>query len=1122
MPSYLKQYLVSLGLVLLAMLVYRGTVVPMIEPTQREKPQPIIYHPELQTAQWWQRHFPAGSWQQEQPKVLQTPRGILLFKNFTQLGPDQWRLEPLTMIMPQSNKKGDVQAEGDQSFVDQDVLIVNAERGAMIQFREAFDWTKGKTPPVIGGRLEGQIHITRKSKEATDERPWSLTTSDVQIDRRKISTIKPVEIRWDNSLIRGRDLSIFLKQDLLSDSQDDPSPWGILENMELIYIDVISVGLPPGGLWADMKQASPELPVTRGLPAQLQVQSGGPFRFDFVASQASLMNGVHAVHQVGSLPPDQFWSQEVQVSLAPTLPNRAPKPSQPAVSMGAIQFKQLIARGMDPVGPLTGQNIVRFDAPNIGASARAKRMDINFVDNQIELAGRLEGPQAVSTVATLDYLGYSFRSPSIQYRQEPDSKHLGWLAAEGPGELLVAESSAMGQCNVRWQQSLNMKPDGDKQWIALAGKTLIESKIHGFMTSELLDLWLKPDTQPAAQPAKLASAPANNANVAGRYVPDRLRAQGDVTLATSQIKADVNELQLWLVHAPPKDSKTENAALPLSDSAGNPMYQFVTPPAATPGPGASSSNVPLGVSPVEPVGALPSINAPVAPNAPSVAAAPSPIAGPLGPSADGSGPVNVEGSLLKSTVIVADKQSWIDSLTVDGPLKVSGNPTPAAPNPWNIVGQQLQLSTNPQGQANVQVTGSPAKIAMGEAWLIGPVIRYDQITGLIWMDQPGEFSIPTTTLNQTDSRTGTPVQASASNLQWIKAPHCKWQGRLIFDGSVANIEGDIEIKGMFSPGENRFWSVECGCQQMEIYLGNPINMQTPKAGTTSLDRVVLKDSVDIRAAQNDSQGNRLSLERIVVPTLTYHLPQSQLVGSGPGWLRSWHLSSMNLGQMASSSSVRNSPAQEIQGAHLNFHESMVAYMDRSEVVFEGKVELAAGPLPSWDHMIDINTMQRLNTDEMMLNCDLLKAYDTSGLGQRSSSFAPATASWEFQSLGNVRFAGKSDEGEYSGSGYRVTYSQPKDLLVLEGDGRTPAHVRKDPLPNGREQPVDLDVISAAINVKTMKMQDVRITRVGIEPRNTTSPNNQSQNGPLPKSPTNTKPDASVNDPRSPAWLRPKQ
>lgn len=1072
MPQSIKQYLTALGLVLLTMFAYRWTVVPTIEPTGEVKPQPIVYQSGIQTSQWWHRHFPPEAWQRDQPKVLQTPRGILLFKNFAQLGPDQWRLEPLTMIIPQSDKKVEAQQEGDQTLVDQDVLVVEAERGAVIQFREAFDWTKGKTPPVIGGRLEGQILITRRSKEASDQRPWYLTTSDVQIDRRKVSTIKPVEIRWDNSVIRGRDLSIFLKQDLLSQSADDTSPWGVLENMELIYIDEISVGLPVGGLWADMKQGSPELPVTQGLPARLQVQSGGPFRFDFIASQASLMNGVHAIHQVGSLPPDQFWSQEMQVVLSPTLPNSPPGRSQTQVTMGGLQVKRLTARGMDPVGPISGQNIVRFDAPNIGASARAKRLLVNFVDNQIELAGRLESPQSVSTVTTLDYLGYSFRSPSIKYSQSPDAKHLGWLAAEGPGELLVAASSQLGQCNVRWQHSMNMKPDGDMQWISLIGKTLIESKVHGFMTSDMIDVWLKPNPEATQVAGSISRTTAN-------YLPDRLKAIGNVTLASPQIKAAVEELKLWLVHAPPSNAKAVNESLSLSDSAGNPMYQFIEPSHATPDK-APATSLPIAVT----------------------------------AATEGSGPVNVEGSTLQSTIIVAGKQSWIDSMTVDGPLKVFGNPTAAAPNPWNVVGKQLQLSTNPQGQANVQITGAPARIAMGESWLTGPVIRYDQTTGLIWMDQPGEFSLPTTALNGLNSSNS--LSQKTQQIEWVKSPHCKWQGRLIFDGSVANIEGDIEITGMFSPGPNRFWSVECGCQQMEIYLDAQINMQAPKLGSSNLgssnlNRVVLKDSVDIRAAQNDSQGNRLSLERIVVPSLTYHLPQNQMVGKGPGWIRSWHLASMNLGQMASSSSARNLSNQEIQGAHLNFRESMVAYLDRSEVVFEGKVELAAGPLPSWDHMIDINNMQRLKTDEMLLSCDMLKAYDTNGLALTGTNYAAPSATWEFQSIGNVRFTGKTKEGEYSGNGYRVTYTQPKDLLVLEGDGRTPAHIRKDPLPNSREQPIEADVISAAINVKTMATQELRSTGIRFDGSKAQAPSNSS----------NTQPNT-LKDPRKAEWLRPKQ
>ncbi len=1099
MPSTVKQYVTSLGVVLLAMLMYRWLLVPAMEPPGREKTQLVAIPNNLQTNQWWQRLFPPASWQHNAPKVLQTPRGILLFTDCKQLGPDQWRLEPLTMIIPQSHSEsGAVQSDLDSSMADQDVWVVNAEKGAVIQFREAFDWMKGRTPPVVGGRLEGQINITRRAQAATDERPWNLVTSDVQIDRRQIWTVKPVEIRWDSSVIRGRELSIMLKQDLLSDTADDASPWGVLETMELIYIHEINVALPPGGLWADMKQPSPKLPNTQGLTANLKVQSGGPFRFDFISSEASLMNGVHATHQVGTLPPDLFSSQELRVELSPAQPGAPTQTAaQGTIMLGGLQLKQLTAVGMDPVGPLVGQNLVRVDAPNIGTAVNTKKLKANFVDFQLELVGRLDGPQAASTVSRLDYLDYSFRSPSIAYKKSATANHLGWLVADGPGELMVAPTAEMGECNVRWQTKMTMNPDGNDERISLNGPTFIESKQYGIITSETLDVWLKPNSSTDTSSAIAATSNVPGASFSSaNFLPDRLRAMGKVKLTSSQINAAVDEMRLWLVHAPTNQPQASDDSLSLSDSAGNPLYQFVAPPQLNGAPTATQNAATWPPANTAPVAGL--------------------------PSSTNQGPINVEGTILQSKVIVADKQSWIDSLTVDGPIRVFGIPTAASPHPWNIDGEQLQLSTNPSGQANVQITGNPSKgtmarIAMGETWLQGPIIQYDQVTGHIWMDQPGEFSIPTTALNGMETTDNSGTSASPSNLQWVKAPHCSWKGRLVFDGAVALIEGDIELTGMFSSEADRFWSTQGTCQQMEIHLSNPINLQAPKAASASLDRVVLKDSVDIIAAQNDRQGNRLSLERIVVPSLTYHLPQSQIVGAGPGWIRSWHLASTQLGQMATSSSNRVLPKQEIQGAHLSFRESMVAQMATSEVRFNGKVELAAGPLQSWEDMIDLNTMQRLKTDEMLLNCDMLKAYDTSGLGSRNSSFASQnTATWEFEALGNVRFAGKAIEGDYSGHGYRVTYTQAKDLLVLEGDGRTAAHIRREVAPNSREQNFEADVISAAINVKTMAAQDVRITRVGIEvpkaPPIANGPAGASQ-------PLNSNPSPSAIDPRSPAWLR---
>jgi hypothetical protein len=1079
--NYLKQYLSALGVVVTLMGLYHLTVVPAMEPAHRRSVEPPRYSSELADAQWWQALFPKDAWQNNKPKVLQTPRGILLFSDWQQLDADRWKLDRLTMIIPQSSRGSTAKSANvsmnDEHFPEQDVWLINADKGATIQFMDAFNWTKRKMPPVKGGRLEGQIHITRRSKIATPERPWYLTTRDLKIDRREISTVEPVEIHFDNSVIRGRDLSIMLKQDLLSRSADDTSPWGVLESMELIYIDEISLGLPPGGLWSDVKQTVPGLPTTTGLPAKLQLKSGGPFRFDFIDSQASLVNGVHAIHQLGSLAPDQFWSQEVHVKLEPESADiNAAKPltnggSKASVSVGGLHLKHLSARGMDPVGPISGQTLVALDAPNVGAAVRAKRLDVNFVDGQIELFGKLEGAQAVNTVASLNYLGYEFRAPQIQYRSDPKSEHLGWLAASGPGELLVPASADMGQANVRWKQSFQMKPGDGEQWISLSGQTLVESSKYGFMTSEAMDLWLKPNPHQASSPANQPKD-KNPSNIARTpdYLPDRLKAVGNVVLNSSQMKAMVNELNLWLVHPVVASTVANDEKLRLADSLGNPMYQFTSPPTNEKPQGL---NALANTIPVVP-GASTDLNAPVRPQTEAE-------------------PITIEGEKLQSRIVTTGSQSWIDYLTVDGPLRLYRKLTPNDPATWLVSANTLQLSTNAHGLADVQILGTPVSVEMGEANIKTSEIRYNQESGLLWMDQPGQFTISAEAMNTNrDSRS----KIGGNNLRWLDAPTCKWNGRLQFNGSVVRIQGDIDLNGTVSAEANRMWIVNGGCHLMDLHLRNPIDLRLPKQTTSSLERIVMGDQIDLRAAQTDMQLNRISLQRIVAPELTYHLAQNQIVVAGPGDVRTWNLVDSN-GALLVVRDKEGNASPRIQGAHLNFRNNMVTYIDRSEVICDGKVELAAGFLNSWDEMIDLNTMQRLKNDEILIGCDRLQAYDTSRLQPPAGSFAsnPTIGGgslqnsnfWEIQALGNVTFSGKSVAGEYSGNGYRAVYTQAKDMLLLEGDGRSPANVKIVPPDTSREPILHTSVISAKINVKTMATSDMRITGGKAEFPNRKSP-----------------------------------
>jgi len=290
---------------------------------------------------------------------------------------------------------------------------------------------------------------------------------------------------------------------------------------------------------------------------------------------------------------------------------------------------------------------------------------------------------------------------------------------------------------------------------------------------------------------------------------------------------------------------------------------------------------------------------------------------------------------------------------------------------------------------------------------------------------------------------------------------------------------------------DQLWMLQGFCQRLDVTLSEPVDLRhsnsAGRPASPTVERIVLQDNVDLRMAQTDLSGNRQSLERIVVPILTYRVVEQQLEGAGPGWINSKFLGEKRT--EAANPSIRLSSATDpsrvqVQGAHLSFRDNLVAFVERSEVVFSGKVELASGPLKNWDDTINLAKLTQLAVDQMLLNCDQLKVYDTRGLSS-TASLLPAgqtVGSYNFQALGNVVFEGRAETDYYSGNGYRLTYEQAKDQLIIVGDGRTPALLRKSPTEQSRnggppQGTVTGYVNSATLNLRTMAIVDLQASQV---------------------------------------------
>ncbi len=1080
MLLFLKRYVLALVVLLVAMGGYRLLVVPAIEPP----PRPPTTLPEFSGAlggpQWWQALFASGAWQIDNPQIIQSKRGVvLLSREYKQTGPRTLSLKPLTIVLPQSRQE---ETEGGIH----DVLIISVEGGAEIHFEEDFD-PSGAIPSVERGELSGLIEVTRRVQGQPNAFPWSLRTSHLSLNRSQVFTPHAVTIEWPEGIIEGHDMRLTLQGDLLGAKPQSTSPWGPLRTLELYHLDRLEMTLANGGLWGRTNLHSPpDQPPLDSLPAHLQVACGGRFTFDFTQSQATLVNGVQLVHQLGSLPADVFQSQEVLVVVDPPnqqSPAGASQTGSPP-KLGAIQVKLIEATGIDSLENFVGERKVEVKAPTIGAYATAKRLRIDLLENRLELDGKLNHPGATQSTAWLKYQGYEFTAPRIDYDSDGKSgggvpglattgvaasgveppRHLGFLIATGSGELRLPAQSRTGKTLVRWQDSLEMRPTeiAGQQWVGLFGGVLIESAQHGYLASDELEIWLRENNStPTA--SSLSSEPSQGQLSGSQFLPERMRAVGQVALNTQQIKAHVEELSLALNFV---NNVSPNSAadgkLSLSDSAGRPMYQFVGPPDAT---NAAAEN---------------------SPPAATISAVPPP------PTLH---PTTVLGRTLTSTVIVAGEESWVDNLTVTGPLQVSAVAAGPKQPGWNVTGDELQMATNPAGQVDLQITGQPARITLAEGSLKGPMIRFDQRNNLVWMDHPGEFTIPT-------SAFASPQSSGAASLDWFEPPHCTWQGRMMFDGKIVRIEGDIRFDGAVAVDRNQFWWIDGQSEVLQLELSDAVDLDDLEASLARPKKVTLSQNVNILAAQLDANGTKRSRQQLQFPSLAFDIQTNELIGLGPGSIRSWHIAQDSVGQMASTQTTR--APENLQGAHLVFRESMRGFLDRSELYFQGKVELAAGPLATWDDAIDLARMQRLTMNQLHLDCDLLKVYDTSGLsstGGRVSTGERNTKAWEFQAKGNVNFAGKADSGDYEGNGSEIAYVQAKELLTLLGEPRRPARVIIKPAPPSQASVINASVEYAVINPRIPSLESYKMGEQGIDVQ-LQDPNNPqagpvSPSGPIP-------------------------
>jgi hypothetical protein len=973
---------------------YRLAVVPVVEPRVRDTATALEMTPEEAAAiraRADQRLaalgdvFPPGSWERENPIMLESRQMRLLFKDYHSLPDGRVNLVPCTLVvLPDRNR---VAADGQPGRT----LVLRAPQGAVLEFDEPLDLRQGRLARLIGGSLRGQVTIRGTPTAAGAEDDVEIVTRDIELDELEVRTGEMVQFRYGRSSGSGRGLAARLRpRPGGTGPSAGPGPGpdkgpniGGVDSIRLdrdvkMRIEGVAGGMLPG---AAPPAVAPPPAAAADQPAAppVLVTCRGAMCLNVSANVITLEDHVDVIRAAADGATEQLSCDLLAIVLA-----RKPKTADqgPAAARGGLEPVEIQAKGTPVVARSTGGQL----------EARAARLGYEIATRRI----LLDGEEPVSLVAR----GSEMEARKIDYMPGAAGEP-GTLMAIGPGWIRMrSEKSPPAQA--RWQQWLRMRPDGAGHVVSLAGDADVTVETQGRLSAAEMHLWL--DVVKGSRPAP--ADPAAGPDLSG-VRPSRLLARGMVEADAEEVAARTDRLELWFrtIEPPPPPA-----------------------PAPAPPPGA--------------VAAAPAPSSPAAPPppVPAAAPAPAPVAAPPPPPPRTRGKMIASAALVRGQVTLAPKGNEVDEMSMEGQVHLVEQPLapPAAgavAEPGiEIRGDQMQLSRATGPDAKAIVSGRPAVVKGRGIDLEGPMVEFDRGHNRLAVDGAGRLSLPMAAgAGALESFSMTGGSAPAAPPGEPGRLDVTWQGRLDFDGQKARFIDTVIAKGA---------SAELRSGSLDVIFDRPFEFaagDSPRGGKQpDVARIACGAGVKLESESVDDVGEK-STEQLFVRDLVIDRVSGDVTGSGPGRLTSTRAGQppqMSLpagpqGQAVAAQPVAATPrGRELTYLGVDFQRGLRGNLHRRTMEFHQRVEAIWGPIARRGDRLDPHAAGGLPEGAVTIDCDVL------GVGQAPPMPGRQRSSIELGAGGNVLVEGES----FTARSARLTWSEAKDLLVFEGDGRSDAQL----------------------------------------------------------------------------------
>jgi lipopolysaccharide export system protein LptA len=925
--------------------------------------------------------FAAGSWELDDPKVIETATCTLLLKTYNPLPDGRLEITPCTLVFYLAPTKEAVAAaakSGDQE-PERRRVVMRALKGAVLTFDKPLNLGSAEFGRLLGGQLKGTIKIFSPETEPGRNDALEIETEGVQIERQKIYTPYKVDFRYGASHGRGRDLTITLLPPDEEKKTRAQSFGGIsylqLSQVERLHLEG-AAALMPGPGQATVRKNEPPL----------EVRCQGPLIVDLDNRQARLDDHVEITRVYEQGPPDKLTCDRLLFRLAAS--GGRPPPDHSTASLTKKNQGGDVPRSPENQLASTVERIhavgtpAIIDAPQSQLYAKAASMDYTLASRVVRLNN---GPTGAPVI--LRQGKNRFEARGIEYESAAPGR-LGKLFATGPGELEFVQASGE-TVNATWKESLHIRPDQGSHAISLLDDARVMAGSMGSFFASELHLWLKEVPRPATAAARGSVI----AKPSFSLVPERMLAvcqldqKGNpinfVEIDSPQLQAKTNRLEAWFVEATPEQ-------LAANAPRGLPGTK---PP--QPAPGWEGDDAGAGPDPPAPRQKL-----------------------------------DVSGDLVKLQFLLFP-QPVVENLAITGKVLVEEVQT-ARPEdlPLQLSGDGVTLIRGSGPNAELEIKGRPAQVSARGLTLSGATIHLHRGENRLWIDGPGEAELPVPrgglqmrTLQPPPGENPDHPAANfpaAETIGEVRPVKVTWTNGMNFDGFQASFAGEVKVRG-----EGEYAAAET----LDVRLSQRIDFSAPQqAGPAEIALLTLaggKSPVIIQQITRDHAGEQTSFDNLRTGKVTIDRQANTLTVEGPGEV--WTVRKDSPALVPETVDPLQKPSDgKLTYICVTFAGAINGKLDTREIRFERQVDTTYGRVSDWKDRILATRVVDLGPTGAHMKSEALTVTEM--------ALSKAQKWVELEATGNVIVEGKS----FVAQAARIGYTSDKDQLVLEGDGRNDA------------------------------------------------------------------------------------